>query len=206
MKYVYQELILNKKTKIIIGSSCCPLKKLLLFCSIDVMFVCKDHSFIIGRDVALSIAEEWIAHLIYTTQHKSRLDKSCYNIGFASNEYHHALWNSKAKKNKQNFKMDNDNVWIGYQYQVCGFKNKTGWLYNDENNNIIFEITPYFNHSTQNKKSYPQWIKHYKSLFKWIVSQDTALEWTERMKTLLFKIRLNSKLDLDYDFMTNRKR
>lgn len=206
MKYVYQELTLNNKTKIVIGSSCCPLQELLLFCKVDVMFVDKHRSFIFGHDVAITIAEDFIAHLIYTTQQKLTLDESCHNIGFVANEYHRAFWGNKKNDTRRLFKEDDNNFWIGYQYQLFGSKNKTGWLYNDQYGNIIFEIAPYFNTFIRNKKTYLQWIKQYKSIFRCTIAQDVALKWIDQLRKVLLMIRVNSKLDLEYDFMTYRRK
>lgn len=203
MKYIYKELPLNKKTKIIIGSSCCPLKELLLFCWIDVMLVCKDRSFIIGHDVAITIIEEFIAGLFGAANNERLLDESCYNIGFAASEYNHSFFMDKKDK-KNSFKINSEDFWIGHKYLLFGCKSKTTWLYNDQYGNSILEITPHFNNYRPKNKIYAQWIKYYKPILKLFLNKAVIIQWINLLKIVLHTIRINAKLDPNYDFMNYR--
>ncbi|MCL4415095.1 MAG: hypothetical protein M1365_00115 [Actinobacteria bacterium] len=60
------------------------------------------------------------------------------------------------------------------------------WLYNDENGNIIFEITPFYpwHNVTQKthpeKISYKQWIKNYKPVVKTIIPKENLKQWIKQ--------------------------
>lgn len=205
MKHIYQKLQLNNSTKLFIGSSCCPLNELLLFCKIHVMFVGRHNSFIIGHDVAITIIEEFIAGLFGAVNNERLLDASCYNIGFVANEYDQYYFKEKIRDAKNSFKMDSEDFWIGYKYLLFGCKNKTTWLYNNQHGKSILEITPYFNNYSRINKTYAQWIKYYKPILKLTLNKDIMVQWIDLLIILLRIIRINAKLDPDYDFMMHRK-
>lgn len=195
MKHIYQKLQLNNSTQLLIGSPCCPLKKLLLFCKIHVMFVGRHNSFIIGHDVAITIIEEFIAGLFGAVNNERLLDESCYNIGFVGAEYNNYCFMGNKRDVKNYFKMDSEDLWIGYQYLLFGCKTKTTWLYNDQHGKSILEITPYFNNYSRINKTYAQWIKQYKTILKLTLHKDIMVQWIDLLKIVLRIIRINSKLD-----------
>lgn len=60
------------------------------------------------------------------------------------------------------------------------------WLYNDENGNIILEITPFYpwhnvtKKTCPNKISYKEWIKNYKPVVKTIISKENFKQWVKQ--------------------------
>jgi hypothetical protein len=73
------------------------------------------------------------------------------------------------------------------------------WLYNDEEDNIILEITPFYSWHNVTKKtnpekiSYKEWIKHYKPILKIIISKENIKQWAKQSEELakLYKLNLN---------------
>ena len=65
------------------------------------------------------------------------------------------------------------------------------WLYNDEQGNIIFEITPFYpwfyvtKKTNKEKVSYKEWIENYKPTIKTIIPHKNLKKWiiqAEHMK------------------------
>jgi len=65
------------------------------------------------------------------------------------------------------------------------------WLYNDQDGNIVFEITPiyqYSKHKTNDfskTKKYQSWIKEYKTIAKIIIDKKYINTWTPTIKNEL---------------------
>lgn len=62
----------------------------------------------------------------------------------------------------------------------------SSWLYNDENGNVIFEITPNYPWFYVTKKecpekiSYKEWIKNYKPVVKTIIPKENLKQWIKQ--------------------------
>ena len=65
-----------------------------------------------------------------------------------------------------------------------------GWMYNDENGNVIFEITPFYPWHGEKKKSnpdfisYKQFVKDYKPIIKTVIPKKSLKQWIDQAKKL----------------------
>lgn len=124
-----------------------------------------------------------------------KLDASItHDIGYLWNEWlnnDHAPLLYITDKN-------NDTSWIGQQYELASHE-YVSWIYNDENQNIIFEITPAYpfgcidQQNEEELKNYTNWMQSYKPIFKTIISKETALKWIEQATQILNIVDENSK-------------
>ena len=81
--------------------------------------------------------------------------------------------------------------WVGLDYKIWGtFGNTnpyvTTWLYNDNENNIIFEVTKNYKWSTQKDDrkdpefmTYKKFMKNFKPLIHRVIPRDVAMQWLE---------------------------
>ena len=117
---------------------------------------------------------------------KKKIDPSIKDIGLEWNLYFNG-----------NIKQTNafDYRWTCNDHkQIRPYYNS--WLYNDENGNIILEITPFYpwhnvNKRTQpNRISFKEWIKSYKSTVKTIIPKENFKKWIEIIQELQEKYDL----------------
>jgi hypothetical protein len=116
------------------------------------------------------------------------LDTQMHDIGFECNQ------SSEGKSTVI------DNM-TQYHYFSNSHKNirpfYNSWLYNDQEGNIWFEITPFYPWHHTNRRSYPdkisykEWIKGYKSTLKVMVPQGNLIQWINQAKEL--KDEINGK-------------
>ncbi len=65
-----------------------------------------------------------------------------------------------------------------------------GWLYNDKEGNVIFEITPFYPFHYETKKTHPdfitykQFMKNYKPVVITIIPKNNLKQWIEQAKEL----------------------
>jgi hypothetical protein len=204
MKYIYSTLKINRRAKIVVGGRL-PLPRIGIFYEVMILFDEKKHSLLIGRDICINIAEQFISLFTKAINNSLVLDDSCNNIGHIDNEYDSSVWIYRDEHRISIKKNDHGN-WIGEQYRLCVYKERVSWLYNDQYGNIILEITPWFNvRKCKSKASYEKWIKNYKPILKRTIAQEVAQKWIQQMKVLLRMVRINSGLDSEYDFMTNKE-
>lgn len=204
MKYIYGILKINTHTKIIVGGRL-PLSKVGIFYEVMVLFHEKNYSLLIGRDISINIAEQFISLFTKAINKCLVLDESCYNIGRLDNEYDSSVWIYKDE-NRISIKKDGHDNWIGEQYRLCVYKERVSWLYNDQYGNIILEVTPWFNvRKYKNQVVYEKWIKNYKPILKRTIAPEIAQKWIQQMEVLLRTVRVNSGLDPEYDFMADQK-
>lgn len=114
-------------------------------------------------------------------RNEKQLSKSIVNdLGFEWNQFFKG--NSKSNKAFNYHWMCNDHTEIKPYYN--------SWLYNDQDGNIIFEITPFYPwHNTTKKTnsekiSYREWIKHYKPIVKTIVPKEKFIQWITQAKNM----------------------
>ena len=98
---------------------------------------------------------------------------------------------------------DRGNYWWGISYIVGGGFNgekyTSGWLYNDEQGQIIFEVTEnYFWHFEDESEgehyiTYQEFMKNYKPLITRIIPHEVARRWLAQCEHLLEQICENEK-------------
>lgn len=133
--------------------------------------------------------------LCESLSHNLKLDDSItYDIGYLWNIWIHGNDISLArviKNNKYPF-------WVGEKYELSSGQ-YVSWIYNDEQNNIIFQMTPTypvvcFDQENQREvKKYQAWMKKYRSRFKTIIPIDIAILWIEETQQILDIIHVNSE-------------
>ena len=110
------------------------------------------------------------------------------NPGFEWNEYYEGLINDTDVIEKYHFE-GNAHKQIRPYY--------TSWLYNDEQGNIIFEITPFYPWFYVTKKTHPEkipykeWIKNYKPAVKTIIPKENIKQWIKQADELARIYKLN---------------
>ncbi|MFA6090044.1 MAG: hypothetical protein WC755_09385 [Candidatus Woesearchaeota archaeon] len=136
-----------------------------------------------------SYIDKLITNLNDILQNKKQLP-SCFleDIGHAWNLYVNADNNSKLLYANQKYKfLDNYYLW---------YSSFTTWIYNDNQNNIILEVTPSYPYTYSSKFSYQnfsQWMKIYKPLCKTIIPRKTAEQWLAQATQILMTIDKNSE-------------
>lgn len=123
--------------------------------------------------------------------HELLLHKSITSdIGYLLNGYH---------KNENGFIMERfENgfeTWVGYKYHLWyAYKNETAyvtWIYNDNDKNIIFEITPSYPYFSCDPKkephyiSFKKWMLSYKPYLIAKLSRETAQQWLEQAEHIV---------------------
>ena len=79
--------------------------------------------------------------------------------------------------------INNDTYWVGMRYKLSSYEEYAAWIYNDENYNIIFEVTPCYplgcidQENPEEVTQYKKWLESYQPIFKTIISPDMAHQW-----------------------------
>lgn len=98
------------------------------------------------------------------------------DLGFECNQYFNGI---KKKSAVINYLLGSND-----HKQIRPYFN--GWMYNDEEGNVIFEITPFYPWHNETKKTYPEkisykeWIKSYKPLVKTIIPKENLKQWIKQ--------------------------
>lgn len=112
---------------------------------------------------------------------KQRIDKSIsFDLGFECNQF----FSGRQKDNlfMKYYFLGNDHKKIRPYYN--------SWMYNDEDGNIIFEITPFYPYLYETKKThsdfitYKQFMKDYKPTLKTIIPKENLKKWVVQAKKL----------------------
>jgi hypothetical protein len=133
---------------------------------------------------------------------KLKLHKSITkDIGYLYNQNLRAVYTKKTKTHSELTykKVENIDVWAGEDYQLFCYDPAT-WLYNDNGDNIILEMTPvypwhfYELDDAQQQKNYipyEEWIKNYKPLLIRTIPKDVVEQWLHQAQEILKKIEEN---------------
>lgn len=102
-------------------------------------------------------------------------------------------WNQYFEGIIQDTEVDQYLCWSNAHKQVPPYF--ISWMYNDENGNIIFEITPFYPWHDARKKSHPDFItykkfmKNYKSILKTMIPKENLQQWiiqAQELKKIYF--------------------
>ncbi|MGZ6251412.1 MAG: hypothetical protein ACXWL2_05250 [Candidatus Chromulinivorax sp.] len=147
-----------------------------------------NHEILLSYDSLPSHVEAFIIALKEALKNKRQVDPDLFkNIGY--------YWNESINGADQEHPF-NKNYSILKKYTPWGAHTST-WIYNDEQGNIILEITPYYPHTFSDKYSYQDfltWIQNYKPLFKTIISRHVAQQWIEQAQQILDTIDENTQI------------
>lgn len=185
-----------------------------LDCSIDsinccseasIYFIKNNHQFLLDKDDSIRFNLECLVDIIMKALHNELiLHKSIINdIGYDYNEYKQGKSGFTFEKDKG----DDNELWVGYKYLLWGYE-EVVWVYNDENLNIILEITPKFLNKISessdlekenvlieiaNSVLYEQWIKDYKPFLIRKIPRNVAQQWLDQANQILKQIEENIK-------------
>lgn len=121
------------------------------------------------------------------------------NIGFYENQYR-----QKRYRKNLTYKTGSNGgkYWIGSQYllfSAYGNVNQNSWLYNDNDGNIVFELTPIYPWFYSDPGpgetfiKYSDWMKQYQPLLKRIIPKEVAQEWLVKLQELTAVVQKISK-------------
>lgn len=121
-----------------------------------------------------------------------------HDIGFLFNQYSARICGKKLKEPTfLTYIIKNDkSYWPGNNYGLWEYDFIT-WIYNDNNGNIIFEVTPFYPYMYCERKKEPsyipynKWIKTYKPFFIKTISKETAQEWLNQAECIIKTIKEN---------------
>jgi len=183
-----------------------PWSKIKIFDDITIIFQGKDNSYCIGEDDVLGGLQSFIFGLTKSVEKKRIiLESSCIcrgNIGLQMvKEFVEIIVNDNANA-------DENKLCLHQKYKIFGYKNKrVSWLYNDHYENIILEITPWFDvRKHKNKALYKKWIENYKPILKRTITPEIAQQWIQQMQMLLRTVRANSGIDSEYNFINDKSK
>ncbi len=135
-----------------------------------------------------SYLEEFIIALKQSVQKNRQLDSYFFkNIGYYWNE----SMNGVDPENPFN-----ENYALLKKYALWE-SHITTWIYNDEQGNIILEITPYYPYAFSDEYSYQDfltWMQNYKPLLKTILPRHTAEQWLIQAQQILDTIDENTQM------------
>lgn len=164
------------------------------FCcgGLKAYFVSNNYELRIGQKSAGLFFEALIGILKKVVENKLQLDDSfTENLGYMYNEYFHDLPTKKPKFVMVPSLDGTSRYWIGYNYQIWSTYNDahpyvTTWMYNDKNNDIIFEVSEFYKWSTEEDdledpefKTYDDFMNDFKPLIHRTISRDVAIKWLE---------------------------
>lgn len=149
----------------------------------------------IGVTSAGTFAEQFIKSLSLAVEQKLILDKSIIqNLGYC--------WNDILAGRKDKLTLINEDYgefvdWVGLKYYLFGSYADSDlyvstWLYNDQDGNIVFEVTELFKWSIKKTYSeqdpeflqYLEFLKGYQSIIKVIITPGYAKDLLENIQTL----------------------
>lgn len=134
------------------------------------------------------------------------------DIGYLENEYYDLHFNNMLKDNLDLFykQLNGGDFWIGEDYKLWGCDSSSSWLYNDEQGNIIFEVTSVYpgrfgDSEKQNYAiSYEKWLKNYMPQLITAIDRNIAQQWLEKVNHLSKQIEKNIKRE-HREFFTKEK-
>ena len=152
-------------------------------------------SLVISDDYTKEAIKHFIKMLTKAMSGKLKLHFSITeNIGYLWNEANQ----DSAEINNPKIFYTNDGLWIGVKENHLWAAQTSiqldTWLYNNSEDNIIFEITPYYPwHDKKIKENkefmpYELWIKTYKPLLTRTIPKSVALKWLSQAQYILQKI------------------
>ena len=189
------EFVLSNVEKIIIDLGI-PLEELDCCYREPIVFVKQHKKVILSNDTIDTDMKYLKKSLEKCLNNQLLLHESIKNdIGYLYNEYY---------QDKSRFligNIDGINTWIGYRYQLWqAYKNRkrfATWLYNDEINSIVFEVSPCYPYLFSEPEqephyvSYSEWIKDYKPYIVRKVSKEIAQQWLEQASSIVQQINEN---------------
>lgn len=166
-----------------------------------IVFKQNNNEYLLAKDSIRFKLQCFVSILSKALENKLLLHKSIISdIGYSYNEH---------RQGKAGFVFEKDGnndyeTWVGYKYLLWGYE-ATSWIYNDNKENIIFEITPRFpgkatypdpaeqfsEDQIANSLWYEEWIKDYKPILIRVIPRATAQQWLDQANQILEIIEEN---------------
>ena len=180
---------------------------------IEAYFIDKDYHLCIGQETGGAFFHQFIKTLHKAINKNLQLNNSITeNLGIMNNEYAHEIVYSNYI-DESRFTMiptynTKETYWVGLNYHLCSTYNTSNpmvntWLYNDEHNNIILEITPYYKWSffpsdPKNPEfiTYEEFMKNYKPLVTRTIPHEITQKWLEQV-TQAYRQLFDTQEDFD---------
>ena len=163
----------------------------------SIQLIMDKHTYLLSHD---SISEQMysLSHLL-TEALANRLqlhESITKDIGYLYNEDLHWTFNEELSKRPPHLvHVQENNWWVGDKHNLWCHEYQS-WIYNDAQNNIIFELTPLYPglFDTEEKK-YPvpfkEWMQNYKPFLMRTIPREVAQKWLEQANSILKTIEVN---------------
>ena len=161
---------------------------------IVAIFVDHDKGLIIGEATPSNFFAACIIRLQKALNNELGLHPSIkQNLGYMENKYSHQLPHLSSDFVKILSKTGESLYWVGLDYHVWSAYTTTKpmvatWLYNDDQGNIIFEVTPLYRWSFFPDEpedpdfiTYEEFMQNYKPLLTRVIPRNVAITWLEQM-------------------------
>ncbi len=147
----------------------------------------------IGQDTAGDFFMILITNLKEAIINNLQLDKSIdQNLGHMYNQYSHEMPHQSSKFVMVPTSDNSSTYWVGSNYQIWSTYNTAkpmlnAWLYNNQDGEIIFEITPTYKWSffpddlsDPNFITYDEFMKNYQPILQRVIPHDVATQWLDQ--------------------------
>ena len=191
------QFILDEKEKIVLESQdnfdeldCCYKGK--------ITFQKNNINILLSEDVIRDAMENLNFLLKKSLNKELYLHKSItQDIGFTYNQYSNDLRKDDLSlmNNFMYNELGKDKIWVWDKHYLWA-GNFVTWIYNDNDGNIILEITPLYPYFDDEKKntfyiSYDEWIKNYKPYLIRKIPMEIARQWLTQANEIIQRINAN---------------
>lgn len=152
---------------------------------IDIVYVDEE------KNISINFGNVPLSDFCYKFTQSGCIQKLINSEAVINNSFINSIgfeWNQFFEGILKDTEVDQYHCWSSCHKQVEPCFNS--WLYNDENGNVIFEITPFYPWHGKTKKtnpekiSYKEWIKTYKPILKTMIPKDSLKQWIVQAKEL----------------------
>ena len=197
MKKIMKELILKlsdlESIKVIPNDNI-DFSEMHMCCYEVKVYLVSEFELRIGQETVGEVCELFINRFKKAINNNLKLHESLIeDLGLMYNEYSQISFHDKSKFFMIASSNSKINYWVGSQYEIWSTYADanpyvTTWLYNDDQGNIIFEVTPFYRWSMQEVElkdpefiTYEEFMKDYKPLIKRVIPREIAIEWFEQI-------------------------
>ncbi|HLC06891.1 MAG TPA: hypothetical protein VJJ26_01760 [Candidatus Babeliales bacterium] len=176
-----------------------PFETLPCFCQITISFYDGFREYILNLHDHLEDGIRKFRDILEKSlKGEMRLHKSLTNdLGYLHNECLKYALNTDDEtwQLNPNLTYDEDEIWIGYNYQLWACGQWAAWMYNNENGEIIFEITPRYPGFCVEEgelvamPAYEKWMESYHFAILRVISREIAQKWLTQADGMLDHIK-----------------
>jgi hypothetical protein len=202
------EFILDNTMKMVIELDE-PLQKMSCYCQTPVVLIQAE------KNIVLSVDDIYENMIMLRDQLSKALDGELIlhpsitnDIGYLYNQYLRYINEYGSNNPTLSYEIDDGfEWWVGYKAQLWSYDLVSSWLYNDSNNEIVFEVTPIYpemfleSQVAKNMISYKEWMTSYRPAALRVISKDVAFQWFDNINSIVAYIEgefnKNGANDLD---------